>query len=496
MAIVPAVATRLGRKETVMNNLAPIAACLLFGAIGCSGSGSTGGDPTGGGTAGPPAPTQPPPGNVTLTVTARDAFGTAVPGAAILLFRSSGTGFLELSTLTDTNGRAEIVGGFEEVYAALVSATELEGISYDPSRPADDRIDFVVTLHPLSALTPGVGRLSVSGSSADSRELEFNARLYLVEGNASTDLEEWNLAAVSVLPCVPSAGNGVADCVDGSAGFDASYQGSTLNQDWVDPSVASRPLAISVLLDQGASLAVTDPADRRLLAAKYFQTRLDADDQVLLAAFAADHETTGDVAMLPNQPVTIFPVANPAFTTDGRNYFSTIDSLATLEGGSSPLHAAVGELIAFTASAAPADSRRAVVVLASGSVSDCDTLADCQAAQNELHEQSALSDVAIVAVGLSGPSREIDRKRLGTFAQGTHGAVFWAQDATQVPTVLGRLPEILDGRHGAVDVSIRLVSPVAGAFASGNTVVGTLRIEVCPWDCTNWADLPFALRVP
>ena len=52
-----------------------------------------------------------------------------------------------------------------------------------------------------------------------------------------------------------------------------------------------------------------------------------------------------------------------------------------------------------------------------------------------------------------------------------------------MPTVFGRIPEIVDGRHGAVDVTIRLESPVAGAFASGNTVSGNLQVIICPWDC-------------
>jgi hypothetical protein len=302
-----------------------------------------------------------------------------------------------------------------------------------------------------------------------------------------------------VLPCEPDVGNDAttftADCVEGPAGFDASYQGSTLTQGWVDPQPVSDPLAISLLLDQGASFAVTDPADRRLLAAKYFQTRLEADDQVALAAFAADDAITGDVALLADQPVTIFPLDNPGFTTDGRAYFPAIESLAILEGGGSPLHAAIGEIIGFTANAAPASSRRAVAVLASG-VSDCNTLADCDAAQDALRAQSASSGVAVVVVGLSGASPLADRKRLGTFAQSEQGAVVWAQDPTQIPTVLGRLPEILDGRHGALDVTIRLESTQIGAFSSGRTVVGTLRVVVCPWDCTETVDVPFALRVP
>src|SRR4029079_14429715 len=104
--------------------------------------------------------------------------------------------------------------------------------------------------------------------------------------------------------------------------------------------------------------------------------------------------------------------------------------------------------------------------------------------------------VAVVVVGLSDPASPADWKELGTFAQGEKRAGFLAQDATQIPTLFGRLPEILDERHGAIDVTIRLQSPAAGAFASGNTVTGTLNVVVCPWDCVESVDIPFALRVP
>jgi hypothetical protein len=60
-----------------------------------------------------------------------------------------------------------------------------------------------------------------------------------------------------------------ADCVEGAPGFDASYQGSTSNVRMVHSGRGTAPLALSLLLDQGASVAVTDPGDRRLLAAKY-----------------------------------------------------------------------------------------------------------------------------------------------------------------------------------------------------------------------------------
>ena len=110
-------------------------------------------------------------------------------------------------------------------------------------------------------------------------------------------------------------------------GFDASYQGSTSNVRMVHAVRGTAPLALSLLLDQSASLAVTDPGDRRLLAAKYLQTRVEADDQVALAAFASDSTSTGAMSLLPTQPVTIYPVENPGFTSDGRAYFPAIDAL-------------------------------------------------------------------------------------------------------------------------------------------------------------------------
>ena len=483
-----------------MHRWGPIAVCLLLGAAGCGGTGgSSVGGGGGGGPPDPPDPPGPPPGNVAVTITARDVLGSPVSGAEITLLTFS-TGSVELDVVTDADGRAQVTGRFEDVYAAVVTATDLWGITYWLDGPVDERLESELTLHPSSSLASGIGRVSVTGSSADGRQLEFGARLYVIEETfAQASFEDWNIGAVGVRPCVPDTGNDapvfVADCVQDSAGIDALYDGSILTLNWVDPVPASDPLAVALLMDEGASVAETDTADQRLLAAKYLQTQLKAEDQVVLAAFAADNAGTGQMALLPSQPVTIFPTDDPAYTTDGRSYFPTIDALATLEGGASPLHAAVDEMIGFAASHAAAESRRAVVALASG-ISDCGSPADCKATEEALRQQSASTGVAVVAVGLSGPSGQVDRKQLGMFAQGEQGAVFWARDATQVPTIFGRIPEILDGRHGAIDLTVRLQSSITGTFASGNIVMGTLDVVICPWDCTESIDVPFALRVP
>ena len=363
-----------------------------------------------------------------------------------------------------------------------------------------------MTLHPSSARAGGVGRGVRFSGSPDSRELSFTARLYIVDGTVARKHGDWKVNIVRVLPCEPDVGNDAmifeADCVEGAPGFDAPYQGASMNVRPVYPERGTAPLALAVLLDQGASVAVTDPGDRRLLAAKYLQTRVESDDQVALAAFASDSTSTGEVSFLPVQPATIYPLENPGFTSDGRAYFPTIDALASLEGGVSTLHAAVSELIAFTAGSAPADSRPAIVVLASGNVGGCGAPAECRSAQEALLGESASAGVPIIAVGLSDPSGEVDRKGLGTFAQSLQGAVFWARGATQVPTIFGRLPAILDGLEGAVDVNVQLESGVPGTFAPGSLIAGTFRLEVCV-QCDDLLaasiyplDIPFAVRIP
>ena len=476
-------------------SLAPVVATLLLCVGGCSGSEYVAGTI-------PDPPDEPdlPPGNVTVAVIAHDVFGTPVSGANIKLLYSSGTGLWELDTVTDAVGQAQVTGGFEGVDGAIVSTAELYGVTRSTSAPVNDQLDFDVTLHPASAYASGVSRMSVISNSADGRQLEFSARLHIIEKAFPTwNFDEWSFGAIDVLPCMPDTGNDTptfeVDCVQQPSNIDAPYEGSALTTNWVDTDPVSEPLAVSLLLDQGASVAVTDTADRRLVAAKYLQTQLEANDQVVLAAFAADDAGTGQAALLPTQPVTVFPTNDPAFTTDGRSYFQTIDALATLEGGASPLHAAIGEMIDFTASHAPANSRPVVVALASGN-SDCGSPADCQAAEEALRQQSASTGVAVVVVGLSDPSGRVDGNSSARLRRPIRGRFSGHRMRRRCRRSSAVSPSFLDGRHGAIDVTIHLQSPVARAFASGNTVIGTLHVTICPWECSESVDIPFALRIP
>ena len=461
-----------------------IALCFLLALAGCGGSGGDRGPPPSGGE--PPPPPDQPRGDLTVSVNARDAFGAAVPDAEILLLYSSGTGFWETGVNTDVNGQATIEHAPDNTYAVALSADALHGSRYEAAEADGERMVFDVTLHPWAALSPGVGRVAVTDVSADGRTLTFSARLYIIETYA--DQGAWYWGNIDVLPC--------EECVEGPGNSTATYTGETLSSGLAESDPVADPLAIALLIDQGERVIVDDLADRRLLGAKYLPTRLAAGDTITVAAFAADDANAGQFALLPNQPVTNFPVDNPAFTTDVNSYGPAIESLAALEGGGSPMYEALGEMVAFTAGTASSESRRAVVAVASYGAGDCGNPAECSATQQALLEQSAATGVAVLAVELADSIGRFDRQRLGPLAQADQGAVFWAQEADQIPTILGRIPEVLDGRHPAIDVTIRLQSPVAGAFESGNTVTGTLRVMACPWDCDLPMSFPFGLRVP
>jgi hypothetical protein len=144
-------------------------ASLLVTTGGC-GDGSVGGA-VGVATGGPPPPpTSPPPiGEVLVTVTVKDPFGAPVPGAEVRLLRSGGTGVSESSYFADRDGRAEIRTD-SLTYGALVSAPDMEGVSYESTRRADDHLEITVTLHPIFGRVPAIlGGLDIA--------MDVNARL-------------------------------------------------------------------------------------------------------------------------------------------------------------------------------------------------------------------------------------------------------------------------------------------------------------------------------
>jgi hypothetical protein len=121
---------------------------------------------------------------------------------------------------------------------------------------------------------------------------------------------------------------------------------------------------------------------------------------------------------------------------------------------------------------------------------------ECQKVRDALIRKSRDYGVDIVTVGLAHAKGEADRESLGLLTGGTpHGAAFWASDPKQLAPILGSVREFLSDTKRILKADFRVQSPVAGAFAPGRTVLGQVRLEVCPWDCY-YTNIPFVVRVP
>ena len=102
----------------------------------------------------------------------------------------------------------------------------------------------------------------------------------------------------------------------------------------------------------------------------------------------------------------------------------------------------------------------------------------------------------IVTVGLGGAAGAADHEALGLLSQGAgNGAAYWAPNPQQLTMVLGDVHSFLARSKDTREVACRIQSPVDVAFASGRTVIGQVRREVCPGDCINTV-VPFVIQVP
>jgi hypothetical protein len=459
---------------------------------GCSG-GSGGGSDTGGNAAGNP----PPVGRGTVVVTATDALGAPLAGASVYI-QTQPTNDPK-QAVTDSNGRAEI----KDVLASTISV-EVQGpdsFGFAPSRDlaAGATLAVTVATMPTAEATGGIARAWVpaGGVSGDGRTLEFS--LQILQAPTSGEYWAYSTDAVRIAGCTPDPSNDVPrfrpDCVAGEDGLDASYEGLAVSVKKVSATRHATPGAAVLLIDQSTNVVVNDPADARLFAAKYFLTLAGESARTVLAAFSSDDPVSGQFSLLPQKPVTVFPLENPQFTADGRSYFATVDQLGALEGGASPLFAAIDRTLDFAA-ADPQQDAKALVVVTNGRDDTCGTRSECRSILDALVQKSKASGIAIVAVGLGDAAGTADHEALGLLSPGTaNGAAYWAPNPKQLPMVLGDVHKFLAGSKDALEVAFRIQSPVVGAFASGRTVIGQVSLEVCPWDCF-YTVIPFVVQVP
>jgi len=199
--------------------------------------------------------------------------------------------------------------------------------------------------------------------------------------------------------------------------------------------------------------------------------------------------------ILPQQPVSLFPTENPHFSTYGPSYFPAIDTLGTMEGGAGPLYSALNRVLDFVA-ANSAGSAKAVVVISNGRDDTCGSRAQCRAARDEVIRNSQATDVALVTIGVPSVHGEVDHESLGLLAQSTpRGAAFWAESPEQLAMTVSGANSYLALQKDLMEVTLQIQTSVAGAFASGRTVLGTITLEECPWECY-YTYIPFVVKVP
>ena len=486
------------RRAAVVLLLTAIA-LAAGGCSGGSGNGAASGGSAGGNTA--PPPIAQPAGRGTVAVTVKDALGAPAGGVKVTLLSLSGLSE-QLEAVADAGGRVEFRDARSGLFSVSAEAPDLYAAVYDRTLPAGGAIALDLTMEPTSRPIGGtLGSDFITNKvSDDGRTFEFTLLLADVADPRLGPNDPWGNQDVRVVACVPDPGNDLPrfhpDCVSGPDGFDAGYEGQAVSIASLDPLAAyipARTVSSALLLDQSASVIVRDPADDRLFAAKYFLGLAKDDSPVVLAAFASDDARAGQAGLLPRKPVTVFPIEDPKFTGDGRSYFSTVDQLASLEGGAAPLFAAIDRMIDFVY-AGDTHEINAVIVLTDGRDDSCGGRRACRDAIDRLTAKGRAAGVQIVTVGLGGAAAEPDYETLGLLAR--FGATFVARDPKQLGAILGTVRALLQDMKPTAEVAFRIQSPLAGTFASGRTVIGTVRYATtCPFDCV-YAEAPFVVRVP
>jgi hypothetical protein len=459
-------------KPLQLHHAVCLAVLLAAGVPGCGGGGS-GGGVTGSSAAGNPRPAGPT-GTVVVTVT--DVLGAPVPDASVYVSSASWSGKAQ----SDANGQARFTGvPTGRVTASSSSDSPVDSIGRSPEVDlvADAEVDVAVVVSPVpnrDGGPGGIGAARVDAVSSDGRLLDFSLPVF-----------DWGgVGSATISSCTPDPATETADCVIGPAGFDAPYSVQSL-QPTLIPGGEPAAFSAALLVDQSQYLAADDPWDYRFFDLKYFLVSKAPADRVLLAAFASDDVASGTLSQLPQKPVTLFPVENPAFTTASNGLFPTIDSLGSLEGGSAPLYAAIDAMLDYVAANTSAEERRALVVLTDGVDDTCGAPAQCDDARDRVADKSRAVAVPLAIVVVSG---DLDGARMmARLAARSGGVVLWTFYMSDLGPVFGRLPGVINGSEATYEQRFRIESTTDGAFQSGRTVTGSM----------NWGydALPFAVQI-
>jgi von Willebrand factor type A domain len=457
--------------------LAIVALCL--GITSCGGGGGavgTGNLPTSG----------------VLKVTVRDTYGVPVQGAKVeaTVGTSTQTGITGASGAPPVPGVAYLtfVGAVGDANVT-VSRDSFITKSDTTTITANNVTDLLVTLQRKTS--PAGGSLTSRDTpvvSNDGQTITFQIELVIVDGEskpiASPDYPDLTPTNFTLLACTPDATN---NCVSGSPSV--NYTPATGNPSvlfLVPPAGLPQPYAAALMMDQSGSISGSDPTGARLFSAKAFLNGLGAGDHILLSAFASG------AAAIPTTPLTVYPPFRDATTlTSAPSYFSTLDSLAGLVGGDTPLYDALDSLRDQVVNnvSLPVGIAKSVVIFTDGDDTTCGSAAACRTRRATSIQDANTDGLRIFTIGLTS---SVDFEALGELANQTGGAFLFADNPEQLIPLYGSVGKLLSLSLPTYRLTWTVTSPTANAFQSGNALLG--KVQVTAGGST--FDVPFIVGIP
>jgi len=472
-----------------LSNFLRAAAVLLTSLAVLSGCGGGGGG--GGGGTSPPAPSG-------LRVTVSDTYGVAVAAATV----QATVGASVVTGTTGADGVALLVfSGVSGPASVSVSRASFVSQTVAATVTANQVNDLPVTL--VRATSAAGGSLTSRGLPPsvvlpDRQTMTFEIELVIVDGDsvAITGLTNANFALNG---CTPIPGNDRVDCVRGATpDFDAAYTPTTVPPLLPLEEIAAapaEPYAAALMLDQSGSIATSDPTGARLYSAKEFLVGLGASDWVLLSAF------TDSAAVIPDTPLTVYPPFRDSSTvsTTPPSHYDTLDSLATLVGGGTPLYSALDSLVGQVAAdpSLPVGIAKSVVIFTDGDDTTCGGTLACRTARQDSialandPDGNPLTDdgVRIFTIGLTN---QVNFEALGELANGTGGVFLFAESPEQLIPLYGSVGKLLSLSLPTYRLTWTVQATSAGVFQSGNVLLGSVTVNA---DGSTFK-VPFYVAIP
>lgn len=463
--------------------LAAITLAALATACGGGGDGDgNGGNP-------PPEPA----GEIHATAV-DDQFNTPIEGVTI----TAGT----RTSTTGADGTATVA----QVPTGSVSVTaHAEGLIDPPAQTVTVNEDTPaeVTFR-FQRVTEGTGGIAAAGAegppSLNGSSFTFRLRVIVIDQDFNP-VPGLTASAFTLADCEPvTTGPLRPECVRGidNPGFDAAYTvpDATPTGFQAIPAPQAVPYAAGLLFDSSESIADSDPTDARIFAAKEYLSNLPSGNLVMLAAFSDDD------SLLPDPPLTFFPCepCTPQFTGDGDSLFASLDELATLEGGGTPLYDSLaasdgqtGMIISVDqTTTSPPDLRRAVVLFSDGKDIYCDvppgSFEFCIQRREEVVAEGTNLDVDIFTIGLS---ENVDSLAMAELALRNGGAYMFAERPTQLISIFGVLDRLLADAVPSYEM-VWTVNAAETTFAAGRAVIGRLTVDT---GAEEPFTLPFAVQI-